>query len=189
MFPKLACIIHTTGTQDDTRVFQGVQWALPSHQKAITFKSWCLSLLAIHPAGCGSALQLPSSNSPFPYTSLSTLLSLLRRFYPNSFYRVAQCQVGFPGGSEGKESVCSAGDHVQSLCWEDPLEEGRATHPSILAWRIPWTEEPGGLQFMRLQRVGHDLTSHTHTHIARCLKCCSRYISKKKKKKDLSPKS
>ena len=63
---------------------------------------------------------------------------------------------GFPRSSFGKESVCSAGDHVQSLCWEDPLEEGRATHPSILAWRIPWTEEPGGLQSMGLQRVGHD---------------------------------
>ena len=39
---------------------------------------------------------------------------------------------------------------------EDPLEEGMATHSSILAWRIPWTEEPGGLQSMRLQRVRHD---------------------------------
>jgi len=37
---------------------------------------------------------------------------------------------------------------VQSLSWEDPLEKGRATHSSILAWRIPWTEEPGGLQSM-----------------------------------------
>ena len=45
---------------------------------------------------------------------------------------------------------------VQSLAWEDPLEEGIATHSSILAWRIPWTEEPGGLQSMRLQRVGQD---------------------------------
>ena len=45
---------------------------------------------------------------------------------------------------------------VQSLGWEDPLEEGMATHSSILAWRIPWTEEPGGLQSMGLQRVGHD---------------------------------
>ena len=39
---------------------------------------------------------------------------------------------------------------------EDPLEEGMATHSNILAWRIPWTEEPGGLQSMGLQRVGHD---------------------------------
>ena len=45
---------------------------------------------------------------------------------------------------------------VQSLCWEDPLEKGMGTHSSILAWRIPGTEEPGGLQFIGLQRVGHD---------------------------------
>ena len=43
---------------------------------------------------------------------------------------------------------------VQSLGWEDPLEEEMATHSSILAWRIFWTEEPGGLQSMGLQRVG-----------------------------------
>ena len=43
---------------------------------------------------------------------------------------------------------------VQSLGWEDPLEKDTATHSSILAWRIPWTEEPGGLQSMRSQRVG-----------------------------------
>ena len=40
--------------------------------------------------------------------------------------------------------------------WDDPLEEGMATHSSILAWKIPWTEEPGRLQSMGLQRVGHD---------------------------------
>ena len=45
---------------------------------------------------------------------------------------------------------------VQSMGLEDPLEEGMATHSSILAWRIPWTEEPGGLQFVKLQRVRHD---------------------------------
>ena len=109
--------------------------------------------------------------------------------------RLAEEQ-GFPGGSAGKESTCSAGDPgsipglgrspgegigyplqyscpsleaqmvknslamqeiwVQSLGWEDPLEEGMATHSSVLAWRITWTEEPGGLQFMRLHGVGHD---------------------------------
>ena len=46
---------------------------------------------------------------------------------------------------------------VQSLGWEDPLEEETATHSSVLAWRIPWTEEPGGLQYMGLKRVGHYL--------------------------------
>ena len=45
---------------------------------------------------------------------------------------------------------------AQSLGWEDPPEKEMATHSSILAWRIPWTEEPGGLQPMRSQRVGHD---------------------------------
>ena len=45
---------------------------------------------------------------------------------------------------------------VLSLGWEDPLEKGMAAHSSVLAWRIPWTEEPGGLQSMGLQRVGHD---------------------------------
>ena len=51
---------------------------------------------------------------------------------------------GFPGGSDGKESACNAGDPVRSPGPEDPLEEGMATHSSILAWRIPWTEVPAG---------------------------------------------
>jgi len=54
---------------------------------------------------------------------------------------------------------------VWSLGWEDPLEKGMATHSSILAWRIPWTEEPGGLQSMGSQRAGHDwsdLVRSTH---------------------------
>ena len=45
---------------------------------------------------------------------------------------------------------------IQSLGWEDTLEEGMASHFSILVWRIPWTEEPGGLQSIESQRVGHD---------------------------------
>ena len=45
---------------------------------------------------------------------------------------------------------------IRSLGWEDPLEKGMATHSSILAWRIPWTEDPSGLQSMGLQRVGHN---------------------------------
>ena len=52
---------------------------------------------------------------------------------------------------------------VQSLGQEDPLEKGMATHSSILAWKIPWTEEPGGLQSMGLQRVRHDWVTNTFT--------------------------
>ena len=48
---------------------------------------------------------------------------------------------------------------VQSLGWEDPLEEEMATHSSILACRIPWTEDPGGLLSMGSQRIGHDLVA------------------------------
>ena len=48
---------------------------------------------------------------------------------------------------------------VQSLGQEDPLEEEMATHSIILAWEIPWTDEPGGLQSMGLQRVGHNLAT------------------------------
>ena len=58
-----------------------------------------------------------------------------------------------------KNSPANAGDTgvwVQSLGWEDPLEESMATHSSIFSWRILWTEEPGGLQSMGSQRVGHD---------------------------------
>ena len=104
--------------------------------------------------------------------------------------------LGFPAGSDGKESACNAGDAgsipgsgrspgegngnplqyswasllarlvktppamqeawAQALGQEDPLEEEMATHSSILAWRIPWTEEPGGLQSLGSQRLGQD---------------------------------
>ena len=64
--------------------------------------------------------------------------------------------LGFPDTSDGKESACNAGDQVQSLGQEDLLEKGMATPFRILAWRIPWTEEPDGLQSMGSQRVGHD---------------------------------
>ena len=66
---------------------------------------------------------------------------------------------GFSGGTSGKEPVCQCRRCKRprfNLGREDPLEEGMATHSSILAWRIPWTEEPGGLQCMGLHRVGHD---------------------------------
>ena len=52
---------------------------------------------------------------------------------------------------------------VQSLGREDPLEEGMAAHSSVLARRMPWTEEPGGLQSMGSQRVGHDKETNTFT--------------------------
>ena len=63
---------------------------------------------------------------------------------------------GFPGGLDGKESACNAGNLGSIPGWEDPLEKGMATHSSVLFWRIPWTEEPGRLQSMVSQRGGHE---------------------------------
>ena len=64
---------------------------------------------------------------------------------------------------------------VQSLGWEDPLEKEMATHAGILAWKVPRTEEPGGLQSMGLQRVRHDWVAnntHTHTHMQILVVAC-----------------
>ena len=67
--------------------------------------------------------------------------------------------MGLPGDSAGKNTLAmqeSQETWVRSLGQEDPLEKGMATHSSILAWRIPWTEKPSGLQSMRSQTAGHD---------------------------------
>ena len=66
---------------------------------------------------------------------------------------------GFPGGSNGKQSACNAGDLGLIPGLEDPLEMEIATYSSILAWKIPWTEEPGRLQSIGSPRVGHDLAT------------------------------
>ena len=59
----------------------------------------------------------------------------------------------------------------QSLGWEDPLEKEMAAHSSILAWEIPWTEEPGGLQSMESQRVGHDLATEQQQISIKYISC------------------
>ena len=64
--------------------------------------------------------------------------------------------ISFPGAQMGKNLPAMRKTWVRSLGWEDPLENRTATHSSVLAWRIPWTEEPGGLQSMGWQRVGHN---------------------------------
>ena len=70
--------------------------------------------------------------------------------------------LGFPGGSDGKKEKdlpAMPETWVHSLGQEDPLEKGMATQSSILAWRILWTEDSGGLQSMGSQRVGHELAT------------------------------
>ena len=75
---------------------------------------------------------------------------------------------GFPGGSVLKLLPANTGNTGSIVGWEDPLEEEMATHSRIPAWEIPWTEEPGRLQFIGSQRVGHDLATKQQQS---CLKC------------------
>ena len=69
---------------------------------------------------------------------------------------------GFPGGSVVKNLPAMQETWVWSWGWEDPLKKGMVNHSSILAWRIPWTEEPGGWQSMELQRIGHNWATNTY---------------------------
>ena len=77
---------------------------------------------------------------------------------------------GFPSGGSGKECTCQCRRCKKEmqfpyLGWGDPLEKGKATYSSILAWRIPWTEEPGELQSMGLQRNRQNWSNLAHMHI------------------------
>ena len=95
--------------------------------------------------------------SLYPFKALSLHFPKISLLF-DYIYIVVITLKGFPGSSVAKNLPMKQEPQeskVLSLCWEDPLEEAMATHSSILAWRIPWTEEPGGLQSMGSQRVGH----------------------------------
>ena len=105
--------------------------------------------------GCPSHLaHLPAEALPFLKVFSERVMQCL-----TSAWRY--CPYGFPRASVSRESACNAGDLVWFLGWEesweeflgreDPLEKEMATHSSTLAWRIPWTEEPGGLQTHKRQ--------------------------------------
>ena len=83
------------------------------------------------------------------------------------FMVVLKSYWGFPGGSESKDSSCNVGDLALIPKLGRSLEEGMATHSSILAWRIQWVEEPGRLQSMGSQRVGHNWVTHTNSNLIR----------------------
>ena len=71
--------------------------------------------------------------------------------------------MGFPGGSAVKNLPAMQEMQIWSLGWEDPLKKDMVTHSSILAWEIPWTEEPGGLQSMGSQWIRQDLVTKQQT--------------------------
>ena len=92
---------------------------------------------------------------------MDMLISLIVVNIAQSDYQIVHLKcMGFTRGTSGKELTCQC-RRLKRFGFDPwvgkiPLEEGMATHPSILAWRIPWTEEPGELQSMGLHRVGHD---------------------------------
>ena len=79
---------------------------------------------------------------------------------------------GIPRGSVVKNLPAMPGTPVQSQSQEDPLEKGMATHSSILAWEIPWTEEPGRLQFMGSKRIKHNPVTQFSSVAQSCLTLC-----------------
>ena len=102
-------------------------------------KTWCIYCLSPdHPSTMVITDRLQGSYSKISEEKMQT-------FYPS-----------FPGGSNDKESACNAGDLDSIPRWEDSLEKETATLSSIFSWRIPWTEEPVGLQFLGSQRVQHN---------------------------------
>ena len=88
--------------------------------------------------------------------------------FPDLHMSLASEYLGLPCSSNGSSMQET---RVQSLGQEDPLEKGMAIHSSILAWRIPWTEMPGGLQSVGSQRVGHNWVTNTHTCM--WISCCN----------------
>ena len=128
----------------------------------------CLRGVRIPPS---SKFSLHFMNKPmnfYMHTSVTVLLKLHTPFWLVYLFglgvRLFQLR-GFPCSSVGKESACNGGHLGSILRWEDPLEKEMATHSSVLAWRIPWTEEPGRLQSTGLQESGMTEWLSTHTGV------------------------
>ena len=131
-------------------------WASVSHPRAVTAH---LSLFVCLPHSHSVTMNpgLPQCLQSFPGLSLSHSLSYFRASL------VAQLVKKTKQNKQKKNPPAMQETLVQFLGWEDPLEEGMATHSSILAWRISWTEEPGGLQSMGSQRVRHSWATKHRT--------------------------
>ena len=91
----------------------------------------------------------------------SLVLFGIKYYYISVWVWSPPSYLGFPSGSAVKNPPAMKESQFESLGWEDPLEEGMATHSSTLAWRVPWTVEPGGLLSKGSHRVGQDMTAAT----------------------------
>ena len=98
--------------------------------------------------------------------------------HPNSLFHFSLVEHGHNLVTQAVKNLPAIQDtRVQSLSWENPLEKEMATHSSILAWRIPWTEEPGRLQSMGSQRVRYDWVTNTLHDISGAQDCWWKVIS------------
>ena len=143
------------GTSHLTLSLSAFLWSFPHFSSAQRIFIWKL-LHAEHNAGHHRGFKRNRKCSPCPpgqYSHTELALDSDRLGLTLKWLQ------GLPRWCSGKESACNAGDSGLPLDWEHPLEKEMATHSSILAWRIPWREEPGGLQSMGSQRVGHDLVT------------------------------
>ena len=138
--------------------------AHPSHRWESWDPKWCLSVSGVSGVkGTWSGGTVSGVKGTWGWMCLWTGMSYLAGLIPGSILSFGASQVMLvvrtsPPIEETWEM------RLQSLGWEDPLEEGMATQSSILAWRIPWTEEPGRLQSRASQRVGKDWSdSVTHS--------------------------
>ena len=104
----------------------------------------------------------------YHFCSFSKYLKLFQN--KSSFKKCSQSMWGFPWGSAVKNLPAIQGSRAQFLGWEDPLEKGVSTYSTVLAWKIPGTEEPGGLQSIELQSVGRHGSDWVYTHGSLCLK-------------------
>ena len=136
---------------------QGIFPTQGSNLPLLRLLHWQVGSLLLEPHGKSTSLlhrELLHFLKEFPSltTHVMSATLMLSSLCTLCFFKPLSCSCG----SDGKESASNAGDPGSILSQEDPLEKGMATHSSIPVWRIPHTQEPGGLPSMGLQRVGHD---------------------------------
>ena len=134
---------HSGCRGDGLGVDSSASWWLSRVVLAAHLPFWgcCLWRLLLVEGGAGGAPKVRGTRLASP-TPISFILSA-----STIRYQVKE-RLGLPRWLSGKASACQAGDVIEALSWEDPLEKEMATHSNLLAWEIPMTEEPGRLQSM-----------------------------------------
>ena len=115
------------------------------------------------------SFKSPDKETEVSWSSDFSIIYFVKFFF---FLSIAIAVLGFPRGSDGKESTCNVGDSDMIPGLERSPGEGNGNHSSIVTQRIPWTELPGELQSMESQRFGHNGVTNTFTFIAILLLIC-----------------